>query len=61
METYITYMIEFPMYYTKEERISSKKFSPLFLNNFKHRSLLNNLPIFHLFMKFRLIGTYLFN
>lgn len=40
MEAYFENITEFPIYYNEKERISSMRFSPLFLNNLKHCSLL---------------------
>ena len=40
MEAYFENITEFPIYYNDKERISSMRFSPLFLNNLKYRSLL---------------------
>lgn len=42
MEAYIADIMEFPIHYNVKERISDKRFSPLFLNDLEPCSLLMN-------------------
>lgn len=42
MEAYIADIMEFPIHYNVKERISDKRFSPLFLNDLEYCSLLMN-------------------